>query len=459
MSVAAKTGAGLVQITVPDLPGGAAEAVLERWHVGPGDQVTPEDVVAEVTVGRIRIEIEAGHSGLVEHLLAQAKGAVIAPGAPIAVIAARGEPDARREMSPLRAAAAPCPDLAEPPRPFRSPAAGAAPPPEPDETARVSMRDALRGALVAEMRADDSVLVLGENAAEQGGAYKVLQGLADMFGPRRVVDTPRLLQGVAGLAIGAAFAGLRPVVELRSFSLALQMIEQIVHSAAKTHYVTAGALHCPVVFRGPTGLAARSGAQHSQDVAALFARIPGLSVVQPSDAGDAGGLLRAAIRAPGPVIFLEHELLYGSDAPAPAQDAPLPRIGAARLLREGKDVTIAAIGLGVRHALDAAHALEADGISAEVIDLRSLRPLDSASVIQSVRKTGRCVTVEEGNPVGSIGDHLAGILMREAFDWLDAPVISCTNADVPMPYAANLEQLAQVGVTDVIAAARAVAYR
>ncbi|HDR29182.1 pyruvate dehydrogenase complex E1 component subunit beta, partial [Rhodovulum sp.] len=322
-----------------------------------------------------------------------------------------------------------------------------------------TVREALRDAMAEEMRRDETVFLMGEEVAEYQGAYKISQGLLDEFGARRVIDTPITEHGFAGLGVGAAFGGLRPIVEFMTFNFAMQAMDHIVNSAAKTLYMSGGQMGCPIVFRGPNGAAARVAAQHSQDYAAWFAHIPGLKVVQPYSAADAKGLLKTAIRDPNPVIFLENEILYGRSFEVPQLDDFTIPFGKARIWREGKDVTIVSFGIGMTYALEAADALAKDGIAAEVIDLRTLRPLDTETVIESVKKTNRCVTVEEGFPVCSIGNHISAVLMQQAFDWLDAPVINCTGKDVPMPYAANLEKLALVTTKEVIEAARSVTYR
>ncbi len=324
---------------------------------------------------------------------------------------------------------------------------------------KMTVREALRDAMAEEMRGDDSVFLMGEEVAQYQGAYKISQGLLDEFGARRVIDTPITEHGFAGIGVGAAFGGLRPIVEFMTFNFAMQAMDHIINSAAKTRYMSGGQMGCPIVFRGPNGAAARVGAQHSQDYAAWYAHVPGLKVVQPWSAADAKGLLKSAIRDPNPVLVLENEILYGQAFDVPdVADWTVP-IGRARIARAGADVTIVSFGVGMGHAMAAADDLAAQGIEAEVIDLRSLRPMDTGTVIESVKKTNRCVTVEEGFPVCSIGNHISAVLMQEAFDWLDAPVINCTGRDVPMPYAANLEKLALVTVPEVVAAVRAVTYR
>jgi pyruvate dehydrogenase E1 component beta subunit len=313
--------------------------------------------------------------------------------------------------------------------------------------------------MAEEMRRDDRVFLMGEEVAEYQGAYKVSQGLLDEFGPKRVVDTPITEQGFAGVGVGAAFAGLRPIVEFMTFNFAMQAIDQIINSAAKTLYMSGGQMGSPIVFRGPNGAAARVAAQHSQDYAAWYAHIPGLKVVQPYSAADAKGLLKSAIRDPNPVIFLENEILYGKSFEVPELDDFTIPLGKAKVVREGRDVTLVSFGIGMTYTLEAAAALAEEGIEAEVIDLRTLRPMDRGTVIRSVKKTNRCVTVEEGWPVCSIDNHISAVLMTEAFDWLDAPVLNCTGKDVPMPYAANLEKLALTTTREVVEAARSVCYR
>ncbi|MGB6495170.1 MAG: pyruvate dehydrogenase complex E1 component subunit beta, partial [Methylocella sp.] len=323
----------------------------------------------------------------------------------------------------------------------------------------LSVREALRDAMAEEMRRDDSVFIIGEEVAEYEGAYKVTQGLLQEFGARRVVDTPITEHGFAGLGIGAAFAGLRPIVEFMTFNFAMQAMDQIINSAAKTRYMSGGQMDCPIVFRGPNGAAARVAAQHSQDYAAWYSHIPGLKVVMPYTAADAKGLLKSAIRDPNPVIFLENEILYGHKFEVPALDDFLIPIGKARIARAGKDLTIVSFGIGMVHALQAAEELERGGIDAEVVDLRTIRPMDSATIIQSVKKTGRCVTVEEGWPQSGVGAEIIAKIMEGAFDYLDAPVIRICGKDVPMPYAANLEKLALPNAGEIVAAAKAVLYR
>jgi pyruvate dehydrogenase E1 component beta subunit len=323
----------------------------------------------------------------------------------------------------------------------------------------ITMREALRDAMAEEMRANDSVFIMGEEVAEYQGAYKITQGLLQEFGDRRVVDTPITEHGFAGIGVGAALTGLRPIIEFMTFNFAMQAIDHIINSAAKTLYMSGGQMGCPIVFRGPNGAAARVAAQHSQDYSAWYSQIPGLLVVSPSNAADAKGLLKAAIRNPNPVIFLENEILYSQMGSVPKMDDFVLPIGKAKIAREGSDVTIVSFSIGMTYALKAADELASHGISAEVIDLRTIRPMDIATVLASVQKTHRCITVEEGWPQSGVGSEISAQIMEHAFDWLDAPVKRITGRDVPMPYAANLEKLALPTVSDVVEAAKAVCYR
>ncbi|KZY31567.1 pyruvate dehydrogenase complex E1 component subunit beta, partial [Roseovarius sp. HI0049] len=331
--------------------------------------------------------------------------------------------------------------------------------PEDTETKSITVREAINTAIAEEMRRDDTVFIMGEEVAEYQGAYKITQGLLDEFGAKRVVDTPITEHGFAGIGVGASWGGLRPIVEFMTFNFAMQAIDQIINSAAKTLYMSGGQMGSPIVFRGPNGAAARVAAQHSQDYAAWYAQVPGLRVVQPYSASDAKGLLKTAIRDPNPVIFLENEILYGKSFEVPVLDDFTIPFGKARIERSGEDVTIVSFGIGMTYAMEAAEKLAEDGINAEVINLRTLRPLDYDTVIKSVMKTNRCVTVEEGWPVASIGNHISATLMERAFDYLDAPVINCTGKDVPMPYAANLEKLALTSTAEVLEAVKQVTYR
>jgi len=448
-----------IDILMPALSPTMEEGTLAKWLVRPGDKVHSGDVIAEIETDKAVMEFEAADDGIVSDILVPEGTEGVKVNTPIA----RLETDGAADTAAPAQAAKPNATATARPAPAPPAAAVAAAPTEdlPAGTGfrKQTVREALRDAMAEEMRRDDEVFLIGEEVGEYQGAYKVSQGLLDEFGARRVIDTPITEHGFAGLGVGAAFAGLRPIVEFMTFNFAMQAIDQIVNSAAKTLYMSGGQMNCPIVFRGPNGAAARVAAQHSQDYASWYAHVPGLKVVQPYSAADAKGLLKSAIRDPNPVIFLENEILYGQSFEVPQiEDYTVP-LGKARIWRQGSDVTLVSFGIGMRHALEAADALAGEGISAEVIDLRTLRPMDTETVVASVKKTNRCVTVEEGWPVCSIGEHVSAVLMREAFDWLDAPVINCADKDVPMPYAANLEKLALVSTAEIIEAARAVCYR
>ncbi|WP_424932035.1 pyruvate dehydrogenase complex E1 component subunit beta [Amaricoccus macauensis] len=469
------------QILMPALSPTMEEGTLANWLKKEGDTITSGDIIAEIETDKATMEFEAVDEGVLGKILVEEGTAGVKVNTPIAVLLEEGEDaSAAEELASGggEEAAAPAEESAsetssgkageglEPEGPGAQPKAApnidTPPAPEvPEGTTYKSqtVREALRDAMAEEMRRDGDVLLMGEEVAEYQGAYKITQGLLDEFGAKRVIDTPITEHGFAGLAVGMAFAGLRPIVEFMTFNFALQAIDHIINSAAKTLYMSGGQMGAPMVFRGPNGAAARVAAQHSHDFATTYAQVPGLKVVQPYSAADAKGLLKAAIRDPNPVVFLENEILYGRTFEVPdLEDFTLP-IGKARIAKPGTDVTIVSFGIGMTYAMTAAEELEKDGISAEVIDLRSLRPLDTETVINSVKKTNRCVTVEEGFPVCSIGSHISSVLMTEAFDWLDAPVLNCTGKDVPMPYAANLEKLALVTTPEVIAAVKAVTYR
>ena len=454
-----------IEILMPALSPTMEEGTLAKWLVKEGDTVASGDILAEIETDKATMEFEAVDDGTIGQILVAQGTENVKVNAPIATLLVDGD---TASPAPVAAPAAAEPKAAAPAQ-EPAPAIAATPvavvvPEDPEipagtEMKATTVREALRDAMAEEMRGDDTVFVMGEEVAEYQGAYKVTQGLLDEFGARRVIDTPITEHGFAGLGVGAAFGGLRPIVEFMTFNFAMQAIDQIINSAAKTLYMSGGQMGCPIVFRGPNGAAARVGAQHSQDYAAWYAHIPGLKVVMPYSAADAKGLLKAAIRDPNPVIFLENEILYGRSFEVPQiADHTLP-IGKARVWREGTDVTLISFGIGMHYALEAADALAQDGISAEVVDLRSLRPIDYDTVLASVRKTNRAVTIEEGFPVGAIGNHLSAHIMTHAFDWLDAPVLNCTGKDVPMPYAANLEKLALVTTKEVIEAAKAVTYR
>ncbi|MBL3559515.1 pyruvate dehydrogenase complex E1 component subunit beta [Rhodovulum sulfidophilum] len=459
------------EILMPALSPTMEEGTLAKWLVREGDTVTAGDILAEIETDKATMEFEAVDEGIMGKILIAAGTEGVKVNTPIAVLVEEGEDadaaaKAAQEAAPaadatVKAASdgGSAPDAAP-----SAPAKAKAPAADPEipygaKMKSTTVREALRDAMAEEMRRDGDVFLMGEEVAEYQGAYKISQGLLDEFGSKRVIDTPITEHGFAGLGVGAGFGGLRPIVEFMTFNFAMQAMDQIINSAAKTLYMSGGQMGCPIVFRGPNGAAARVAAQHSQDYAAWYAHIPGLKVVQPYSAADAKGLLKTAIRDPNPVMFLENEILYGRSFDVPVMDDFTVPFGKARIWREGKDVTLVSFGIGMTHTLEAADALAKDGIEAEVIDLRTLRPLDTATVIESVKKTNRCVTVEEGFPVCSIGNHISAVLMQEAFDWLDAPVINCTGKDVPMPYAANLEKLALVTTKEVIEAARAVTYR
>ncbi|WP_323782679.1 pyruvate dehydrogenase complex E1 component subunit beta [Thalassovita sp.] len=452
------------EILMPALSPTMEEGTLAKWLVKEGDTVSSGDILAEIETDKATMEFEAVDEGIVGKILISEGTEGVKVNTPIAVLIEEGE---SADDVAVSAPAAEAPAPAAPATPATpaaaAPAAKAADlsPDWPEGTAmkQQTVREALRDAMAEEMRRDDTVFLMGEEVAEYQGAYKISQGLLDEFGSKRVIDTPITEHGFAGIAVGAAFGSLRPIVEFMTFNFAMQAMDQIINSAAKTLYMSGGQMGAPMVFRGPNGAAARVGAQHSQDYAAWYAQIPGLKVVMPYSASDYKGLMKTAIRDPNPVIFLENEILYGRSFDVPVMDDFTVPFGKARIWREGSDVTIVSFGIGMQYALEAADKLAADGISAEVIDLRTLRPIDYDTVINSVMKTNRCVTVEEGFPVASIGNHLSATIMTRAFDYLDAPVINCTGKDVPMPYAANLEKLALVTTDEVIAAVKQVTYR
>jgi len=452
------------EILMPALSPTMEEGTLAKWLVKEGDTVSSGDIIAEIETDKATMEFEAVDEGIIGKILVADGTEGVKVNTPIAVIVEDGEsadditaPAATPAPAEVKTPAAPVVAKAAPPA---APAPDASPDwPEGTEMKTQTVREALNDAMAEEMRRSDDVFVMGEEVAEYQGAYKITQGLLDEFGAKRVIDTPITEHGFAGIGVGAAFGGLRPIVEFMTWNFAMQAIDQIINSAAKTLYMSGGQMGCPIVFRGANGAAARVGAQHSQDYAAWYAQVPGLKVVQPYSASDAKGLLKSAIRDPNPVVFLENEILYGRSFEVPVLDDFTVPFGKARIWREGTDVTIVSFSIGMTYALEAAEKLAEDGISAEVIDLRTLRPLDYDTVIASVMKTNRCVTVEEGWPVASIGNHLSAVIMERAFDYLDAPVINCTGKDVPMPYAANLEKLALTSTAEVIEAVKQVTYR
>ncbi len=433
-----------IQVLMPALSPTMTEGKLAKWLKGEGEAVRSGDAIAEIETDKATMELEVADDGVLARLLVAAGTEGIAVNTPIATILTDGEDASSLDRAPVKI-----------PEPAAAPAAKEVE----AGTREVTVRQALGDAMAEEMRRDDTVFLIGEEVGQYQGAYKISQGLLEEFGPGRVVDTPITENGFAGLAIGAAFAGLRPIVEFMTFNFSMQAIDQVINSAAKTLYMSGGQMNCPIVFRGPNGAAARVAAQHSQCFASWYAHCPGLKVVAPYSAADAKGLLKSAIRDPNPVVFLENEILYGHSFPVPDGDDLTIPIGEARIERSGGDVTITAFSLMVRVALEAADLLAAEGIAAEVVNLRSLRPLDSAAIVRSLEKTNRLVCVEEGWPMAGIGAEIAARMMEEAFDHLDAPVARVTGADVPMPYAANLENLATPQPAAVAAAARAVCYR
>lgn len=453
------------EILMPALSPTMEEGTLAKWLVKEGDTVSSGDILAEIETDKATMEFEAVDEGIVGKILVPDGTEGVSVNTPIAVMIEEGESADHIQVSAAPAAAAAEAPAAAPAPVATAPAAPKASVsvepdyPEGTEMVPTTVREALRDAMAEEMRRDDTVFLMGEEVAEYQGAYKISQGLLDEFGAKRVIDTPITEHGFTGIAVGASWGGLRPIVEFMTWNFAMQGIDQIINSAAKTLYMSGGQMGSPIVFRGPNGAAARVGAQHSQDYAAWYASVPGLYVVQPYSAADAKGLLKQAIRDPNPVVFLENEMVYGKSFDVPKMDDFTIPFGKARIWREGEDVTIVSWGIGMSYSLQAADALAKEGISAEVIDLRTLRPLDIATVIRSVQKTNRCVTVEEGWPVASMSDHIGSEIMREAFDYLDAPVLACTGKDVPMPYAANLEKLALTSTKEVIDAVKAVTYR
>ncbi|MEY2960583.1 MAG: hypothetical protein RLZ60_413 [Pseudomonadota bacterium] len=452
------------EILMPALSPTMEEGTLAKWLKKEGDTISAGDIIAEIETDKATMEFEAVDEGIMGKILIAEGTENVKVNTPIAVLVEDGEEvpaDAGQsapaaEAAPAATTAAPAPAAAAPaaPKVDQSPDW-----PEGTPMKTQTVREALRDAMAEEMRRDPDVFLMGEEVGEYQGAYKISQGMLDEFGSKRVIDTPITEHGFAGIATGAAFGGLKPIVEFMTFNFAMQAIDHIINSAAKTLYMSGGQMGAPMVFRGPNGAAARVGAQHSQDYAAWYAQIPGLKVVMPYSAADYKGLMKQAIRDPNPVIFLENEILYGKSFEVPVLDDFTIPFGKAKVCRSGNDVTIVSFGIGMTYALEAAEKLAEDGIDAEVIDLRTLRPLDYDTVIASVMKTNRMVTVEEGWPVGSIGNHLSAYVMTHAFDYLDAPVLNCTGKDVPMPYAANLEKHALVTTAEVIDAVKQVTYR
>jgi pyruvate dehydrogenase E1 component subunit beta len=461
-----------IQVLMPALSPTMEKGNLAKWLKKEGETIKSGDVIAEIETDKATMEVEATDEGTLGKILIPEGTADVAVNTPIATILADGESAAdlgKVSAAPAAAPAPPAEAKAEAPQPkveAKAPAAPAAAVTEPDpevpagtEMVTQTIREALRDAMAEEMRRDPDVFIMGEEVAEYQGAYKVTQGLLQEFGARRVIDTPITEHGFAGVGVGAAMSGLKPIVEFMTFNFAMQAIDQIINSAAKTLYMSGGQMGCSIVFRGPNGAAARVAAQHSQDYAAWYSQIPGLKVIAPFSAADYKGLLKAAIRDPNPVIFLENEVLYGHTGEVPKLDDYVIPIGKARIVRSGKDVTLISWSNGMTYALKAADELAKEGIEAEVIDLRTLRPMDTETIVASVQKTGRAVTVEEGWQQSGVGAEIAARIMEHAFDYLDAPVARVSGKDVPMPYAANLEKLALPSVAEVVAAAKAVSYR
>ncbi|EYR80045.1 pyruvate dehydrogenase complex E1 component subunit beta [Shinella sp. 838] len=459
-----------IEILMPALSPTMEEGTLSKWVKNEGDTVKSGDVIAEIETDKATMEVEAVDEGVIGKILIAAGTEGVKVNTAIAVLLQDGE--SADAVAAPKAAAKPA-EAAAPKAVEPAPAAAAAPVPaqpkgevaaDPDipagtEMVATTVREALRDAMAEEMRRDDDVFVMGEEVAEYQGAYKITQGLLQEFGARRVIDTPITEHGFAGVGVGAAMTGLKPIVEFMTFNFAMQAIDQIINSAAKTLYMSGGQMGAPIVFRGPNGAAARVAAQHSQCYAAWYSHIPGLKVVMPYTAADAKGLLKAAIRDPNPVIFLENEILYGQSFDVPKMDDFVLPIGKARVHKKGNDVTVVSFGIGMTYALKAIAELEKDGIDVELIDLRTIRPMDLPTVIESVKKTGRLVIVEEGYPQSSVGTEIATRVMQQAFDYLDAPILTIAGKDVPMPYAANLEKLALPNVGEVVQAVKTVCYK
>jgi pyruvate dehydrogenase E1 component beta subunit len=461
-----------IEVLMPALSPTMTEGKIAKWHKQPGDKVKAGDVLAEIETDKATMEMEAVDEGTMAKIIVPEGTENVAVNAPIAVIAGEDESvdDAAKAAPATPASGPPTPAQEAPVEPVAKAKPAQATPAQPKAaiageqewtgpTANLTVREALRDAIAEEMRRDELVFLMGEEVAEYQGAYKVSQNLLQEFGPRRVIDTPISEHGFCGLGVGAAMAGLRPIVEFMTWNFAMQAMDHLINSAAKTRYMSGGQMSCPIVFRGPNGAAARVAAQHSQDYGSWYAHVPGLKVVAPYTAADHKGLLKAAIRDPNPVIFLEHELVYGMSMPVPEGGDHVVPLGKARIARPGEHVTITAFSRMVQFAMEAAEALQGEGISAEVIDLRTLRPLDIETIVNSVQKTNRIVSVEEGWAYSGIGAEIAAQIMEQAFDYLDAPVQRVTAKDVPLPYAANLERLALPQAADIVAAAKAVLYR
>ena len=457
-----------IKILMPALSPTMEEGTLAKWMVKEGDTVQSGDIIAEIETDKATMEFEVVDEGIIGKILVSEGTENIAVNTAIAILLEDGENLSNEKIEEPSNEKKVTIDISDnienveiTPNIAKSSFSNIVSEEIPEGTTftPTTVRDALRDAMAEEMRSNENVFLMGEEVAEYEGAYKVSQGLLEEFGDKRVIDTPITEHGFAGIAVGAAFGGLNPIVEFMTFNFALQAMDHIINSAAKTLYMSGGQMGAPMVFRGPNGAASRVGAQHSHCFAAWYAQIPGLKVVMPYSASDAKGLLKSAIRDPNPVVFLENEMLYGRTFDVPdLEDFTVP-IGKAKIWREGTDVTLISFGIGMQYALEASETLEKEGVSCEVIDLRSIRPIDYDTIINSIKKTNRCVTIEEGFPVASIGNHLSAVIMERAFDYLDAPVINCTGKDVPMPYAANLEKLALVTTDEVINAVKQVTYR
>ena len=450
-----------IELKMPALSPTMEEGTLAKWLVKEGDEVAAGDVLAEIETDKATMEFESIDEGVVGSILIEEGAENVAVGTVIAVLTGEGEDVSA--ATPAAADAAPAAPEASAALAAEKPAAKERPAdpeiPAGTNMASITVREALRDAMAEEMRLDPRVFVMGEEVAEYQGAYKVTQGLLDEFGPKRVIDTPITEYGFGGIGTGAAMGGLRPVVEFMTFNFAMQAIDHIINSAAKTNYMSGGQMRCPIVFRGPNGAASRVAAQHSQNYAPWYAAVPGLIVIAPYDSSDAKGLLKAAIRCDDPVIFLENELIYGDKFEMAQLDDHVLPIGKARIMREGADVTIVSYSIGVKFALEAAEQLADEGIDAEVIDLRTLRPLDTQTVLESLAKTNRLVVAEEGWPACSIASEIISVCMEEGFDDLDAPVMRVCNEDVPLPYAANLEKMALIDAPRIVDAAKKVCYK
>jgi len=450
------------EILMPALSPTMEEGTLAKWLVKEGDSVSAGDILAEIETDKATMEFEAVDEGTIGKILVSEGSEGIKVNSPIAILIEDGEKISEKEIlevSHQDVLSADTNTVEPKSRPATTELVIETEWTDSTKVKQQTVREALRDAMAEELRRDETVFLMGEEVAEYQGAYKVSQGLLEEFGSKRIIDTPITEHGFAGIATGASFAGLRPIVEFMTFNFAMQAIDQIINSAAKTLYMSGGQMGAPMVFRGPNGAAARVGAQHSQDYTSWYAHIPGLKVAAPYSASDAKGLLKSAIRDNNPIIFLENEILYGRSFDVPDVEDYVVPFGKARIWRKGEDITIVSFGIGMQYALKAAEKLAADGIEAEVIDLRTIRPIDYETLIQSVSKTNRCITVEEGFPIASIGNHLSAYIMEHAFDYLDAPVINCSGKDVPMPYAANLEKLALVTTDEVVNAAKKVCYR